>query len=1006
MLLTILVFSCEEENKEVFEGVFTPGELAEAEIVSFSEQTDSAVIVNLSITKEGKGFIRSIGVCWSKNDNPTKNTNYIEKRDIVFNQFQIDSLIPRTNYFVRPYVINSTGINYGEQKNFTTKGIPLLNTLYPSAVTGKSFETGGVIEDNGGDSITACGVCWSLLQTPTVELTTKTVLTLNENYFSSNVTGLDSLKNYYVRAYATNAFGTAYGEEFFVGLPVLTTTIVTAVGVTTALSGGHITNDGCSPVIARGVVWSTAQDPTVNLSTKTTEGSGVGNFTSQIADLEPGTTYYVRAYATNGAGTAYGNEMSFITTVPITLPVLTTTEVNTITSSAAMSGGNITHDGGSVVLARGVCWNTNSGPTIENSKTSDGTGIGNYVSSITSLFENTTYYVRAYATNAAGTSYGNEIIFKTDKIETEVVEVLNPTTGKIWMDRNLGASRAATSSTDADAYGDLYQWGRGSDGHEKRTSGTTSSLSSSDSPGHGQFITTSNYNYDWRIPRNNNLWQGVNGINNPCPEGYRVPTLIEWETEYTSWSSYDSSGAYASPLKLPLAGYRYYDGSFNYIGISGYYSSSTLVSNEFPGQLSINNNNAGVGAGLPISFGRSVRCIKGEVTNSTPTVSTTSVSSISYTSATSGGNVSSDGGSAVTARGVCWNTSPTPTIEHSKTEDGSGAGHFISDLTNLAANTTYFVRAYATNSVGTAYGNEVSFTTSSYTVLPTVTTSFVSAISYTSATSGGNVSSDGGATVTSRGVCWNTSPTPTIEHSKTTDGSGTGSFESNLIGLSENTTYYVRAYATNSIGTAYGNEVSFTTTSAPAFSTVTSPTGKVWMDRNLGATRVANSSTDTEGYGDLYQWGRGTDGHEKRTSPTTSTLSSSDTPGHGNFITESGENSDWRSPQNNNLWQGVNGTNNPCPEGFRIPTAAEWNAECASWGSGNSAGAFTSPLKLPMAGYRHYTNGSLVNVGSNGFYWSGAVNGTYVQVLVFNSVTADMSNHSHAYGISVRCLKD
>ncbi|MFA5195704.1 MAG: hypothetical protein WC401_07905, partial [Bacteroidales bacterium] len=106
-------------------------------------------------------------------------------------------------------------------------------------------------------------------------------------------------------------------------------------------------------------------------------------------------------------------------------------------------------------------------------------------------------------------------------------DVLNPTTGEIWMDRNLGASQVAASSTDSAAYGDLYQWGRGTDGHEKRNSVITITLATTDSPGHDDFITTSSSPNDWRSPQNDNLWQGLSGINNPCPSGYRLPTDAE-----------------------------------------------------------------------------------------------------------------------------------------------------------------------------------------------------------------------------------------------------------------------------------------------------------------------------------------------------------------------------------------------------------------------------------------------------------------------------------------------
>ena len=187
---------------------------------------------------------------------------------------------------------------------------------------------------------------------------------------------------------------------------------------------------------------------------------------------------------------------------------------------------------------------------------------------------------------------------------------------------------------------------------------------------------------------------------------------------------------------------------------------------------------------------------------------------------------------------------------------------------------------------------------------------------------------------------------------------------------------------------------------------VASATGRIWMDRNLGASQKATSSTDTLSYGDLYQWGRDTDGHQIRTSALTATLSSKDTPAHGDFILASRSPYDWRNPQNDNLWQGVSGVNNPCPTGYRIPTEAEWNAESLSWSTKNSAGAFASPLKLPMAGNRYRSNGSLVFVGAVGVYWSSTVSSANARDLSFDSSNAYMNSDDRAFGGSVRCIKD
>lgn len=197
-------------------------------------------------------------------------------------------------------------------------------------------------------------------------------------------------------------------------------------------------------------------------------------------------------------------------------------------------------------------------------------------------------------------------------------------------------------------------------------------------------------------------------------------------------------------------------------------------------------------------------------------------------------------------------------------------------------------------------------------------------------------------------------------------------------------------------------------------------TDRIWMDRNLGASRVAISSSDPQAYGDLYQWGRAADGHQiisrfdgdgKTTSSTTNTISSVDQPGHGDFILTGSGWYNWRKPHNNSLWQGVNGINNPCPTGYRIPTVDEWIAERESWNPrNNSDGAFNSPLKLTFTYFRSQHNGSISNIyDESGRYWSSNYIDQPVRILQFTSANTGgdgISSLDRAFGASVRCIKD
>lgn len=406
------------------------------------------------------------------------------------------------------------------------------------------------------------------------------------------------------------------------------------------------------------------------------------------------------------------------TSISIITPILSTYSATNIGITLAKSGGNITSDGGASVTVKGVCWSTKPHPTIDNSKTTDGTGTGYFPSNITGLIANTTYYVRAYATNSAGTAYRNEFRFTTLDNSNTVTDADGNTYKTVtigtqtWFAENLRTTKyndgtAIPNVTDNTDWGNLttpaYCWYNNDANSYKADYGAL---------------------YNWYTVETGKL----------CPTGWHVPSNADWTTltDYlgganvaggklkeignTHWIYPNTGAANSSEFDGLPGGYRNNlnsNGTFTFIGSYALWWSSTEgnIGTAFGQRVGYDYSSIYNGA-FSNNLGFSVRCLKNEdQTISIPTLSTTSASNIGITTAQSGGNITSDGGASVTVRGVCWSTSPNPTIANNKITDGTGTGNFTSSIIGLTANTTYYVRAYATNSAGTAYGNEVSFKT-------------------------------------------------------------------------------------------------------------------------------------------------------------------------------------------------------------------------------------------------------------------------------------------------------
>jgi len=297
--------------------------------------------------------------------------------------------------------------------------LPILTTTIASSTLGTTAESGGYVSCQGDAPVIARGVCWSTTSNPTISNDT-TVNGTGTGIFTSTISGLTNDTTYYVRAYATNNNGTAYGNqisftELTATLPTITTTTATSISFTMATSGGEITNNGGANIIASGVCWSTTLNPTIANNIINNDTS-TGLFSDTLTGLTPDTTYFVRAYATNSVGTAYGNLISF-TTLTATIPFIITDSAYAITVTSAKYAGDLTSYGGDTITAQGFCWSTSPNPTIQDSITNydNGTGLntGTFAISLTGLTLGKTYYVRAFATNSIGTGYGSQLSFST-----------------------------------------------------------------------------------------------------------------------------------------------------------------------------------------------------------------------------------------------------------------------------------------------------------------------------------------------------------------------------------------------------------------------------------------------------------------------------------------------------------------------------------------------------------------------------------------------------------------
>ena len=736
-----------------------------------------------------------------------------------------------------------------------------LNVLSTTDIASTSATLHGEIVEDGSPMYTERGFVYAETTQPTISACIQKIATpfSDSKTFAATVRDLVEGKKYYVRAYAIQSGKEVYSanEVSFTAegsvLPKVTTKSITDISRSEgkAIAMGMVTEVGDPAYTERGFVYGTNHNPIVQTATKAiVEGNGVGEFVATLSDLQLGNIYYVRAYALNTVGVAYGEEQT-LDFNPI-LPEVATNDITGISeeTKTATFHATITNAGDPVYIERGFVYGKSPDPTTGGATkvVVAGSGKGTYYGDVHNLELDCAYYVRAYVTYSLGTIYGENKMFSIKKtypptVTTSTITQITATTavagGNVTDDGgNSVTERGVVFSTNQNP----------TIADNKVVSGT----------GLGDFICnltnlqegTTYYVRAYAVNAKDTVYGEEVSFTTIARSMATVTTTHPTNVSYTSATvggNVTSDGG-ASVTERGIC----YSTSANPT------TSNTKVANGIgTGSFSCNLtdlqdgityyarayavNAKGTAYGEEVSLTTTAKTVA--------TVTTTQATNVSYTSATIGGNVADDGGASVTERGVVYSTNQTPTVANTKVTRGNGLGEFTCNLTNLQDGTTYYVRAYAINDKGIAYGEEVSFTTIAKTVA-TVITSQPTNISNTSATAGGNVTDDGGASVTERGVVFSTSQNPTVADTKVTSGSGTGAFTCNLTGLEEGKKYYVRAYAMNVVGIGYGEQVDFTVITGPQTITVNGVSFKMIAVQGgtftMGATSEQGSDTGSD----------------------------------------------------------------------------------------------------------------------------------------------------------------
>ncbi len=702
------------------------------------------------------------------------------------------------------------------------------------------------VTDDGGETVLKRGFCFSENPNPTTA-----GKSFSNNYSSSIGVATDSIfeiksnQKYYIRAYAVNTKGTAYGNEMVIStmdikLPTVTTVAVNDIGYREATVVGSVNNTGNQKPKIGFCLGSHA-----NLNVDNTDFffycDSLTNFSKKIPYLNHSSSYYVRAFAENSMGIAYGNELNFVT-LKILKPNVQTIGVDSVGYDYASISGKIISNGGDSITMSGICIGTTNMPTVKDTFVYNNSYYSSSIIAMTNnLAPNTTYYARAYAKNNAGESYGNAIKFNTLNliVTTNTVKDINlfdaSFSGDVTNDNGISNYEKGfcysvhTNPTSQD--GIVTNWNNGN-----------SFVSSTNN-----LIANTTYYVKAFVKVNNNYVYGnevsfktlnINLTTNPVINNKGIKANLTGAVSDTILAKNYNLGFCLSTSINPttndqVATNFWYAGTTNFQSeVTGLKTNTSYYVRSF---LKDYNNN--------IVYGNQVTFKTGAI--KLPTISTDSINNINLHTANAYSTIVDDGGDEITEKGFCIATHTTPTINDIAIQD-----NYMNSFSNLISNTKYYVRAYAKNSMGIAYGNEINFTTSQLKVetVSITKTTFASAEFKAKIIAKPKNSNNNYYQIIYLLISKKSNPTFQQQDVILSNNWSYSTGDSLIVSYNHfdpSTTYYVKAayiYNYNTSDTVYGSQLTFTTSAAPTLQTFTP--SKIASN----SVYLSGSNANTNGY--------------------------------------------------------------------------------------------------------------------------------------------------------------